>query len=251
MLLIVLMQRPKQEGLGAAFGAGVTDQMWGAQTTNVLQRGTVYLAVLFFVITMILAVLVNTKQKGMRNFNKKMTATTTPTAPPSAPPTSPAVNAPPLSPESVKLDDITLNPDSPITIAPKPAGDTPPITVAPTPPGDAAPVTVPPKPAGDTPTPPPAVVIPDPEVTPAPAETGDTKPKETAPAEPGVTKPKETAPAEPGDTKPKETAPATEGAEVESGDAIEKLLEELNADPKGAAVEAVEESTGAETDKPE
>lgn len=70
MVFIVLMQRPKQEGLGAAFGGGVTDQMWGAQTTNVLQKGTVYLAVLFFVITMLLAVLVNVRQKGRINTNE-------------------------------------------------------------------------------------------------------------------------------------------------------------------------------------
>jgi preprotein translocase subunit SecG len=57
IVFIVLMQRPKQEGLGAAFGGGMTDQMFGAQTTNVLQKGTVYLAVMFFVFSMILSVL--------------------------------------------------------------------------------------------------------------------------------------------------------------------------------------------------
>lgn len=72
MVFIVLMQRPKQEGLGAAFGGGVTDQVFGAQTTNVLQRGTVYLAVMFFVITLILAVLVNAKQKGQAKLNEDL-----------------------------------------------------------------------------------------------------------------------------------------------------------------------------------
>mgnify|MGYP006110478859 CR=1 FL=1 len=63
MVLIVLMQRPKQEGLGAAFGGGVTDQMFGAQTSSVLQKATVTLAIIFFVITLILAVLVGRQQK--------------------------------------------------------------------------------------------------------------------------------------------------------------------------------------------
>lgn len=63
MTLLVLMQRPKQEGLGAAFGAGVTDQVFGARTTNVLQRGTVYLASLFFILSLTLAVLVGHKNK--------------------------------------------------------------------------------------------------------------------------------------------------------------------------------------------
>ena len=63
MILLVLMQRPKQEGLGAAFGGGVTDQMFGARTTNVLQRGTVYLASAFFILSLTLAVLIGHKNK--------------------------------------------------------------------------------------------------------------------------------------------------------------------------------------------
>ena len=42
LVLVILMQRPKQEGLGAAFGSGMTDAAWGARTTDVLQKGTVY-----------------------------------------------------------------------------------------------------------------------------------------------------------------------------------------------------------------
>lgn len=63
MTLLILMQRPKQEGLGAAFGGGVTDQVFGARTTNVLQRGTVYLASLFFVLALALAVLIGHQNK--------------------------------------------------------------------------------------------------------------------------------------------------------------------------------------------
>lgn len=57
MSLLILMQRPKQEGLGAAFGGGVTDQVFGARTTNVLQKGTVYLGTMFFVLSLALAIL--------------------------------------------------------------------------------------------------------------------------------------------------------------------------------------------------
>lgn len=63
MTLLILMQRPKQEGLGAAFGGGVTDQVFGARTTNVLQRGTVYLGSLFFILSLTLAVLIGQKNK--------------------------------------------------------------------------------------------------------------------------------------------------------------------------------------------
>jgi len=55
------MQRPKQEGLGAAFGGGMTDQMFGAQTTTVLQRGTVWCATLFFILALTLAILIGKK----------------------------------------------------------------------------------------------------------------------------------------------------------------------------------------------
>lgn len=63
MTLLILMQRPKQEGLGAAFGGGVTDQVFGARTTNVLQRGTVYLGSLFFILSLALAVLIGQQNK--------------------------------------------------------------------------------------------------------------------------------------------------------------------------------------------
>jgi preprotein translocase subunit SecG len=63
MTLVILMQRPKQEGLGAAFGAGVTDQVFGARTTNVLQKATVWLGSLFFVISLLLAILIGQQNK--------------------------------------------------------------------------------------------------------------------------------------------------------------------------------------------
>jgi preprotein translocase subunit SecG len=70
MTLIILMQRPKQEGLGAAFGGGVTDQVFGARTTNVLQRGTVYLGSLFFIFALLLAVLIGQKNKTFSTVTK-------------------------------------------------------------------------------------------------------------------------------------------------------------------------------------
>ncbi len=63
MALLILMQRPKQEGLGAAFGGGVTDQVFGARTTNVLQRGTVYLGSMFFILSLTLAILIGKQTK--------------------------------------------------------------------------------------------------------------------------------------------------------------------------------------------
>jgi len=57
MMLVILMQRPKSEGLGAAFGGGVTENIFGAQTTNVLTTITTWLASIFFIIVLGLSVL--------------------------------------------------------------------------------------------------------------------------------------------------------------------------------------------------
>ncbi len=64
LILIVLMQRPRQEGLGASFGEGVTSQVWGAQTTNVLQKGTGWLATALFATTVTLAYCISQNNAG-------------------------------------------------------------------------------------------------------------------------------------------------------------------------------------------
>ena len=57
MIITILMQRPKSEGLGAAFGGGLTDNLFGAQTTTVLTKFTVWLGGLFFLLTLLISVL--------------------------------------------------------------------------------------------------------------------------------------------------------------------------------------------------
>ena len=57
MVFVILMQRPKSEGLGAAFGGGVTENLFGAQTTNVLTKITGWLAGIFFALTFLLSIL--------------------------------------------------------------------------------------------------------------------------------------------------------------------------------------------------
>ena len=64
MVLLILMQRPKSEGLGAAFGGGVTENIFGAQTTNVLTKMTAWLAGVFFLLTFTLSVLYAHKSMG-------------------------------------------------------------------------------------------------------------------------------------------------------------------------------------------
>lgn len=61
LLGVVLMQRPKQEGLGAAFGAAITDQAFGARTTDVLKKATVYFGAIFMLLCLVLGMLINRK----------------------------------------------------------------------------------------------------------------------------------------------------------------------------------------------
>lgn len=66
LVLVVLMQRPRSEGLGAAFGSGMTENIFGAQTTTVLTKATVYLGGIFFGITLILTILVSRQSSERR-----------------------------------------------------------------------------------------------------------------------------------------------------------------------------------------
>ncbi len=113
MTLVILMQRPKQEGLGAAFGGGVTDQVFGARTTNVLQRGTVYLGTMFFIISLLLSLLIGQQNKTT---NTVTSEDLTPQVEKDAAPATPAVE---IVPESMK-DELPQDETTPDT-TPAPA----------------------------------------------------------------------------------------------------------------------------------
>lgn len=102
LALVVLMQRPKQEGLGAAFGSGLTDQAFGARTTDVLQKGTVYLGTLFFVVTIVLAILIGKRQSTIPTVTADEPETTEEAATPA--PVIPPVDAPVVMPDADKKE---------------------------------------------------------------------------------------------------------------------------------------------------
>jgi preprotein translocase subunit SecG len=54
---IILMQKAKGGGLGVAFGAGMSENLFGSRTGNVLTKGTVILAIVFMINTVALAIL--------------------------------------------------------------------------------------------------------------------------------------------------------------------------------------------------
>jgi len=88
MVLVILMQRPKSEGLGAAFGGAVTENIFGAQTTNVLVKFTAWLAGIFFLVTFILSILYARKSAGESALRRELmkTQAATPASPAAARP---------------------------------------------------------------------------------------------------------------------------------------------------------------------
>jgi preprotein translocase subunit SecG len=89
IILVVLMQRPKSEGLGAAFGGGMTENLFGAQTTNVLANFTRWLGGIFFAITLTLSVLY-AKESTQRSAIQEAAIKAAAAAQSAAPVTSPA-----------------------------------------------------------------------------------------------------------------------------------------------------------------
>ena len=104
MVLVILMQRPKSEGLGAAFGAGVTENIFGAQTTNVLVKFTTWLAGIFFALTFLYAHQSTASSAFRRELMKNQPASQASpvpagqSSPASSPGTAPAQSSPAVSP---------------------------------------------------------------------------------------------------------------------------------------------------------
>lgn len=80
IVFVVLMQRPRSEGLGAAFGGGVTDNIFGAQTTHVLAKVTTWLAVAFFAITLLLSIITAKAASGKTTIQKELLSAPVPQA---------------------------------------------------------------------------------------------------------------------------------------------------------------------------
>lgn len=203
IILLVLLQRPKNEGLGAAFGGDTASNLFGAQTTNVLATLTRWLGATFLALCMLIAVL-GTHDKGrqgkindfierakveqaQRERQKaveeaaKAAASTTPDG------SKPAVDSSAVTPPVQAPGDASA-PATPekMPVQPAPAPTSP----------DAG------KPAAEKPA--------EPKTDPAkPAEAKPEAPKPAEPA-PAASKPAEPAPAAP-ESKPQPEAPKPEG----------------------------------------
>jgi preprotein translocase subunit SecG len=131
MLLVILMQRPKSEGLGAAFGGGVTENIFGAQTTNVLVKFTAWLAGIFFALTFALSVLYShktSKDTGLRReLLKQQTAGQPSGSVAPVDPNAPAVPAPgaPVLPDASAAPSASATTTPPVAPSASPAPSKP------------------------------------------------------------------------------------------------------------------------------
>ncbi len=151
IVLIVLMQRPKNEGLGAAFGGGMTDNMFGAQTTHVLAKITRWLGGLFFILTLTLSVLYAKQSREEDAVSQKLRSAPVPAAA-ATPAVSPSPGVPAPGLQSISAETFEPAPaEAEITPAPTETDSATPVPIeAATPaPAPAEPVEVPD--ASDTP----------------------------------------------------------------------------------------------------
>jgi preprotein translocase subunit SecG len=136
MGLVIMMQRSKQEGLGAAFGGGLTESVWGAQTSQVLVKATVWAAIIFFTLSLTLARLYShraTLIQAGSTVEQELLKPGIPASTNAAPVTIPATNAgssvpatvppvAPVSPAPASSATSTTNSASPASATPaKPA----------------------------------------------------------------------------------------------------------------------------------
>jgi len=146
IVLLVLLQRPKDQGLGAAFGGDTASNIFGAQTTNVLATLTRWMGSIFLVLCLLIAVLgthdskrqgiigefikkkeleqkERDKQKAAEEAAKAASAAVEAAKKPAVPAsgTSAPVQIPPAAPAPAKPEDKnSAAPAAPATTAPKP-----------------------------------------------------------------------------------------------------------------------------------
>lgn len=123
--LVIMMQRSKQEGLGAAFGGGLMESAYGAQTSQVLVKATVWAAIFFFVLSIGLARLYSHRATITDEGSSLQQQLLKPVAPPAAKSTSvvlpPTTNAalpapiPPVAPSPAPVPTANTKPVTPAT----------------------------------------------------------------------------------------------------------------------------------------
>ncbi|HWA08629.1 MAG TPA: preprotein translocase subunit SecG [Opitutaceae bacterium] len=130
LVLIVLAQKAKSDGgVGAAMGGGVAEAAFGAETSNVLTKLTIYASIAFFILSLVLYLARLHQQNHGGSAGSGL-----PTIPVSAAPVLPAAGTPAATAPSLAVPAAP----APATPAPAPTATTTAPAPAPTPASDAA-----------------------------------------------------------------------------------------------------------------
>jgi len=126
IVLLVMMQRPKNEGLGATFGGGVTENIFGGQTSNVLSKATTYLAIAFFAISFAIAVIYARLDTNKSATQAELLAQPAPADQPAPTVTAPAAGDPAApAPNPATGDQAQPAPAQPAPVQPAPVQPAP------------------------------------------------------------------------------------------------------------------------------
>lgn len=91
---VVLLQKPKEGGLGVSFGGGTAEALFGAQTGNVLVKITIIFGTLFLLNTMVLSRLTSNSTDSIMENVKTAPAAQQPALPFSGGSSAPATAMP-------------------------------------------------------------------------------------------------------------------------------------------------------------
>src|SRR5277367_3548198 len=120
MITLVLMQKSSEQGVGAAFGGGMTETVFGAGTTTALVRLTIWCACMLLATTLILAVLHSHRSRAGGSLMQRSLATM-----PMAPATQPAFPLTSQPPTPAAPDGTAPAPAASPTATPTPAASQP------------------------------------------------------------------------------------------------------------------------------
>ena len=117
LIVLVLMQKSSEQGVGAAFGGGFTESVFGAGTTTALVRLTIWCACILLATTLSLAILHSHRGSLSGTMLQRASESTAPAMPASVPaapamPGTPAEPVTPIAPQSSA-------PATPVTPSPR------------------------------------------------------------------------------------------------------------------------------------
>jgi preprotein translocase subunit SecG len=119
LVLVVLMQRPRSEGLGTAFASGMVEQYIGP-ATNVLVRFTTWMGSAFFILSILLAILYSHRSTAHSKIGERLRSVPAVKAA-ATPKPAPAASIAPAAPAGSPI----LAPSPAAALSPAPAASLP------------------------------------------------------------------------------------------------------------------------------